>query len=102
MSEVNLIIAKPEELKTLIFQWLDEYKLKEQNEDKNHLKSKPLSRAELAKYYGVTKSTVNTWVKKGLPSHTIHGRMYFVKEEVLDAMTTMNRRMKGYWTQPNL
>ena len=101
MSEVNLIIAKPEELKTLIFQWLDEYKQRELNNDKNQLKSRPLSRAELANYYGVTKSTVNAWVKKGLPSHIIHGRMYFVKEEVLDAMTTINRRMKGYWTQPN-
>ncbi|MDZ7604697.1 MAG: helix-turn-helix domain-containing protein [Cyclobacteriaceae bacterium] len=101
MSEVNLIIAKPEELKALIFQWLDEYKQRELNNESTLLKSKPLSRAELANYYGVTKSTVNAWVKKGLPSHEIHGRQYFVKEEVLDAMTTMNRRTKGYWTQPN-
>jgi len=46
MSEVNLIIAKPEELKTLMFQWLDEYKQRELNDGKNQLKSRPISRVE--------------------------------------------------------
>ncbi len=59
MTDLNLIITKPEELKTLLFQWLDEHhesRGKKNGPIRNN--DQLLSRSELAEYFKV--STV-TW-----------------------------------------
>ncbi len=37
----------------------------------------------------------NDWMKKGLPYRKLNGRVYFKKEEVMDAMNTFNLRKKN-------
>ncbi len=99
MSDINFIIAKKDELKSLIYQWLDEHPHflfqageKEKNEDPD----KPMSRAEIAEYLGISKVTVTDWMKKGLPYRRMHGRVYFNKEEVIAAMPTFNHRKNAF------
>ena len=93
MSDFNLIITKQEELKTLIYQWLDEHpQFLAMASEKGKDKEKPMSRTELAEYLGISTVTVTDWMKKGLPYRRMHGRVYFMKEEVLGAMGSFNRR----------
>ena len=82
MSEINLIITKPEDLKQLLNGWMDD-------RIKHH--SKPLSRAELAEFLDVSTVTITEWMKRGLPHHRLYGRVYFLKEEVMAAMPTTIR-----------
>ena len=65
MSDINFIITQKEDLKSLLYQWLDEhphflFQASEKEKDSN----KPLSRAELAEYLGISKVTVTDWMKK--------------------------------------
>jgi hypothetical protein len=82
MSEVNFIITKPEDLRNLLYGWMNE-------RIKSH--SKPLTRAELADFLDVSTVTITEWMKKGLPHHRLYGRVYFLKEEVMAAMPTVIR-----------
>jgi len=97
MSELNLIITKQEDLKTLIYQWLDEHPhfllmAEEQNQDKD----KPMSRKELAEYLGISPVTVTDWMKKGLPYRRMHGRVFFMKDEVFASMSSFNHRKNSF------
>ena len=63
MSEINLIITRKEELKSLIYQWLDEHpisKLNALNQDPEN--DRPMSRAELADFLGISTVTVTDWM----------------------------------------
>ncbi len=100
MSEVNLIIAKPEELKTLLFQWLDEHqKAKSQQEPSNKDHDHLMSRSELAEYFKV--STVTDWMKRGMPYLKMKGRVYFQKHDVLAYMQHTGWKKRGVWMTPN-
>jgi hypothetical protein len=97
MSELNLIITRQEELKTLIYQWLDEhphflYKAGEKEKDLE----RPMSRKELAEYLGISPVTVTDWMKKGLPYRRMHGRVFFMKDEVMAAMGSFNHRKNSF------
>ncbi len=49
MSELNLIITRQEDLKTLIYQWLDEHPHFLFKEEEHHQdQEKPMNRKELA------------------------------------------------------
>jgi len=95
MADINFIIAQKEDLKSLIYQWLDEHPhfLFHSSEKESE---KPMSRTELAEYLGISKVTVTDWMKKGLPYRRMHGRVYFIKEEVLAAMPTFNHRKNAF------
>ena len=43
-----------------------------------------LNRKEIAGFLRVSLVTLNEWIKRGLPSHKIVGRIYFDKKEVVD------------------
>jgi len=95
MSDINFIIAKKEDLKSLIYQWLDKhphflFQASEKESDK------PMSRPEIAEYLGISKVTVTDWMKKGLPYRRMHGRVNFIKEEVMAAMGTFNHRKNSF------
>ena len=91
MSEINLIITRHEDLKSLLLQCMEEHsKQKQVMETTSH--EKPMSRAE---FLDITTVTLNDWMKKGLPYRKLTGRVYFKKEEVMDAMNTFNRRKKN-------
>lgn len=47
---------------------------------------KLLSKQELAAELGVSLVTLTDWMKKGLPYLRLHKRVYFKKNEVLNAM----------------
>ena len=95
MSEINFIITQKEELKSLIYQWLDENSvLKELKREP--MNEKPMSRAELAEYLGISTVTVTDWMKKGLPHRRMNGRVYFIKNEVMEAMNTFHTRKKSF------
>jgi len=95
MSEINFIITQKEELKSLIYQWLDENPvLKELKREP--LNEKSMSRVELAEYLGISTVTVTEWMKKGLPHRRMNGRVYFIKEEVMEAMNTFHTRKKSF------
>ena len=97
MSDINFIIAKKDELKSLIYQWLDEHPhFLFQTDEKENESDKPMSRAEIAEYLGISKVTVTDWMKKGLPYRRMHGRVYFNKEEVMAAMSTFNHRKNSF------
>jgi excisionase family DNA binding protein len=81
----------------LIYQWLDEhphflFKVNEKEKESD----KPMSRSEIAEYLGISKVTVTDWMKKGLPHRRMHGRVYFIKEEVMAAMPTFNHRKNSF------
>lgn len=97
MSEINFIIAKKDELKSLIYQWLDEHPhFLFQASEKEKESDKPMSRAEIAEYLGISKVTVTDWMKKGLPYRRMHGRVYFNKKEVIAAMPTFNHSKNAF------
>ena len=97
MSEINFIIAQKEDLKSLIYQWLDEHPhFLFKADEKENESDKPMSRAEIAEYLGISKVTVTDWMKKGLPYRRMHGRVYFNKEEVMAAMSTFNHRKNSF------
>ena len=97
MTELNLIITKQEDLKSLIYQWLDEHPNHFNNQEENDRPSdKPMSRKELAEYLGISVVTVTDWMKKGLPYKRMHGRVFFIKEEVMAAMGSFNHRKNSF------
>lgn len=97
MSELNLIVTKQEELKSLIYQWLDEHPhFLLQAGEKEKESDKLMSRPEIAEYLGVSKVTITDWMKKGLPYRRMHGRVYFIKEEVLASMGSFNHRRNSF------
>jgi len=57
MSEINIIITQKEDLRSLIYQWLDEHPhfLFHATEKESE---KPMSRTEIAEYLGISKVTV--------------------------------------------
>ena len=99
MSELNLIITKQEDLKSLICQWLDEHPhFAFQASEKEKDLERPMSRADLAEYLGISKVTVTDWMKKGLPYRRMHGRVFFMKDEVMAAMGSFNHRKNSFIT----
>ena len=94
MSDINLIITRQEDLKTLIYQWLDEHPQFLFNEHQEL--EKPLSRNDLADYLGISPVTVTDWMKKGLPYRRMHGRVFFMKGEVLASMGSFNHRKNSF------
>ena len=105
MSDINFIITKQEDLKTLIYQWLDEHPHFLFKEEQPPQDEKPMNRQEIADYLGISKVTVTDWMKKGLPYRRMHGRVFFMKDEVLASMGSFNHRknsfIKNSYTQPN-
>ena len=55
-----------------------------------------MSRPEIAEYLGISKVTVTDWMKKGLTYRRMHGRVYFIKEEVMAAMGSFNHRKNSF------
>ena len=91
MSEINFIITKKEDLKTLMYEWLDEHPISKLNS----INEKPMSRVDLAEYLGVSTVTITEWMKKGLPHKRLNGRVYFMREEVMEAMNSFKRGRIG-------
>ena len=59
MSNINFIIAQKEDLKSLIYQWLDEHPhFLFQAGEKEKESDKPMSRAEIAEYLGISKLVI--------------------------------------------
>ena len=99
MSELNLIITRQEDLISLIYQWLDEHpNFAFQASEKDKDQERPMSRADLAEYLGISKVTVTDWMKKGLPYRRMHGRVFFMKDEVMAAMGSFNHRKNSFIT----
>ena len=96
MSDINFIIAKKEDLKSLIYQWLDEHPHFLFDPHDKEKADKPMSRAEIAEYLGISTVTVTDWMKKGLPYKRMNGRVYFIKEDVMAAMPTFNHRKNAF------
>ena len=97
MSELNLIITKQEDLKLLIYQWLDEHPHFLFKEEEHHQdQEKPMNRNELAEYLSISPVTVSDWMKKGLPYRRMHGRVFFMKDEVMAAMGSFNHRKNSF------
>lgn len=49
-------------------------------------KEKLLTKKEMAEELDISLVTLTDWMKKGLPFHRLHRRVYFKKEEVLNSM----------------
>ncbi len=97
MSEINFIIAQKEDLKSLIYQWMDEHPISKLKEHGDHSKTeKPMSRTEIAEYLGISTVTVTDWMKKGLPYKRMQGRVYFMKDEVMASMGSFNHRKNSF------
>jgi len=48
---------------------------------------KPISQADAIKYLGKSRQTLISWRKKGIiTGHTLGGRVYFLKSELLSAL----------------
>jgi predicted ArsR family transcriptional regulator len=57
MSEINLIITRQEDLKSLIIQCMEEHS-KQNQVIETTPQEKPMSRTEIAEYLGISKVTV--------------------------------------------
>jgi len=57
---------------------------------------KPLNRAEIAEFLRVSPVTITDWMKKGLPYKRMEGRVYFIKEEVMEALPSFKHRKKTF------
>ena len=102
MSDINFIITQKEDLKSLIYQWLDEHPhFMFQAGEKEKDQEKPMPRADLAEYLGISKVTVTDWMKKGLPYRRLHGRVFFMKDEVLASMGSFNHRKNSFLKMNN-
>ena len=55
---------------------------------------KLLTKQEMAKELDVSLVTLTEWMKKGLPFLRLNKRVYFRREEVLNAMSQSPRRLK--------
>jgi hypothetical protein len=102
MTDLNLIITKPEELKTMLFQWLDEHhesrdKKEVPIQNNDHL----TTRIELAAFFGVSTVTITDWMKRGMPYLKMKGRVYFQKHNVLAYMQHTGWKKRGVWMTPN-
>ena len=87
MSEINFIIAKKDELKSHIYTWLDEHALSKSNS----VSEKPMSRVDIAEFLGVSTVTITEWMKKGLPHKRLNGRVYFMRDEVMESMHSFKK-----------
>jgi len=102
MTDLNLIITKPEELKTMLFQWLDEHqKSINQQEPSTKNLDPPMTRSELAAYFGVSMVTITDWMKRGMPYLKMQGRVYFQLDNVLAHMQHTSWKKRGVWMTPN-
>ena len=99
MSELDLIIASKDDLRSVIYQWLDEHPHFLCNTDsKTSELEKPMNRKELAEYLGISKATVTDWMKKGLPYKRMHGRVFFMIDDVMASMSSFNHRNNSFLT----
>jgi len=55
---------------------------------------KLLTKQEMAKELDVSLVTLTEWMKNGLPFLRLNKRVYFRREEVLNAMSQSSRRLK--------
>jgi len=102
MTDLNLIITKPEELKTMLFEWLDEHQQSKSQQAPTNKDHDPLmTRSELARYFGVSTVTITDWMKRGMPYLKMQGRVYFQKENVLAHMQHKSWKKRGQWLTPN-
>jgi hypothetical protein len=61
-------------------------KQKEKNNTTDQQNEKLLTKKEMAEELDISLVTLTDWMKKGLPYHRMHRRIYFYKEEVLKSM----------------
>lgn len=61
-------------------------KQKEKNNTTGQQHEKLLTKKEMAEELDISLVTLTDWMKKGLPYHRMHRRIYFNKEEVLKSM----------------
>jgi len=102
MTDLNLIITKPEELKTLLFQWLDEHQEAKSQQETTIKEHDPLmTRIELAAFFGVSTVTITDWMKRGMPYLKMKGRVYFQRHDVLAYMQHTGWKKRGVWMTPN-
>jgi predicted site-specific integrase-resolvase len=92
----NIIVANENDLKRWIKEALREY-FEEENSRRiiaTESESTDLlvSRKVIAGLLGISLVTLHAWMKKGLPAHKNGGRVYFVKNEVLEFITRNGRR----------
>lgn len=59
---------------------------KEKNNTKTDQHEKLLTKKEMAEELDISLVTLTDWMKKGLPYHRMHRRIYFKKDEVLKSM----------------
>jgi excisionase family DNA binding protein len=52
-----------------------------------------ISRKEVGSYLNISLVTLNEWMKKGLPSHKVNGRVYFQRSEVLEYVKANRRKL---------
>lgn len=93
MALKDAIILTPfpeDELETRIKKWVREVLEENQTlqEIPHQQDEKPLTIKEASEFFGKSRQTIYDWMRKGyLPFHKISNRTYFLRSELIQAMT---------------
>ncbi len=88
----EIIVTTKDDLRTLLREELSPLKPKESSFAGS---DELLKRTDIAKMLQVTLPTVHAWMNQGkLPFHRIGSRVFFKKQEVLDAMQSVKNRKR--------
>jgi excisionase family DNA binding protein len=89
----QLILTTPDDLRSIIREELGSINIERSPAQKD---SELLKRVDVAEMFGITLTTVHSWMNSGLiPFHRISGRVFFKKSEVLQAMKQVKIRRKS-------
>lgn len=91
MQNIQFIQYTPEQLQTAIIEGVKNHL----DELKKHFQPKEpkqyLTRQEVAEMFSIDLSTVHNWTKKGiLNAHQLGGRVFYLRDEVDNAIVKLN------------
>jgi Helix-turn-helix domain len=91
---MDLIISTPEEIRAIFNDCLKNANLLTKPEpSKTFEPEQPIPQEEALKFLGKSRQTLTTWRKKGIiTGHSLGGRIYFFKSELLAAMKHSSTR----------
>lgn len=75
--EIKLDEQQEAEIRTLIFKIVNDALLQLSNNERPYL-----NRKDIAKYFGVAPSTIDVWLKQGMPVAVIDGRKLYGKKSI--------------------
>jgi excisionase family DNA binding protein len=92
---MEMIVVSQNELRNMLRDEIKGALSQRQSDSPGQQNADLITRAEVSKMFGITLTTVHSWMKSGiLPFHRIGGRTFFKRNEVVQSLKQVRIRRK--------